>query len=237
MRLPDDATVADLRKHIFAGHSYVRHEIYRVLPERVESAIDKLGEAYTSFRRFDNAGFEGDDRKAHVQAFLYTAFNSVVTSTFLLLSGMLVASGNLMRQYGEACALALLCSDPRIDTFLHIKRAPARYPYHTALHRVNKKQNRDRLRLKPEFWTSFMTLAQFYDNYSHAGMMTVASTLMVGEPKLMAFLGEFDPGKVAIYEHELKARYGAANVLAHVTTILETRLPFDRNASASDQAV
>ena len=231
MRLADDAGEADLRKTIFAGHGYVRHEMYRALPASIDGTISRLADAYAAYRRFETAATPHNQRSALVQAFLYTAFNSIVSSSFLLLSGMLPPAGNQMRHFGEAFAMALLCSDPRIDAYIRVTKAPDQFPYHEALHLVNKKENRRKLGLRDDFWRAFMQVTKFFDNYSHGGLFTYMSTTMTSQPALLAFIGEFDPGRVDHYEKEWRVRESGARVLALVMEALQQRLPFDRNAA------
>ncbi len=63
-----------------------------------------------------------DQRAAWVEMFLFAAFNSVLTSAHLLLSGFLIPSGNLMRQFGEACAIAMLASHRKINMLERLER-------------------------------------------------------------------------------------------------------------------
>ena len=51
-----------------------------------------------------------DERLGHVSAFVYSALALHILSMKLLLSGHIVASGNLLRQVIESIAMALLCS-------------------------------------------------------------------------------------------------------------------------------
>jgi len=54
----------------------------------------------------------GTNRRIATVTFVCTATDSLIPSVQLLLSGMPIPSGNLMRQHAEATAMALLCSSP-----------------------------------------------------------------------------------------------------------------------------
>ncbi len=52
-----------------------------------------------------------DERVHTVYLFLHSALNNAVTSTHLLVAGMPLASGHLMRHYAECIDMAILCTD------------------------------------------------------------------------------------------------------------------------------
>jgi hypothetical protein len=229
VKFADTATPDDFRKLLFAGHAYVRHEFYRALSEKIDAAVIAMTAAHTSFRAFESAALPLNERSAHVQAFLWTSFNSAASSLFLLLSGFVPASGNLMRHFGEALSMALLCSDPRINTFIKVKQNPESFSYHDALRLVNKKENRKKLDIDEKAWEQLMKLTKFYDNFSHATMLTVAANAMLEAKGQIILLGEYDPAKASTYDWELTARTSAFRVLQHLSDVLKSRLPFDKN--------
>jgi len=58
-----------------------------------------------------------DEHCAEVQLFIHTAYNSLISSLHLLVSGYPVGSGHLMRHFVESIAMALMCSDLRIGVY------------------------------------------------------------------------------------------------------------------------
>jgi len=54
---------------------------------------------------------KGDEQVATIELFFHSAINSVLCAVHLLVSGYPTPAGNLMRQFTEAIAMALLCLD------------------------------------------------------------------------------------------------------------------------------
>jgi hypothetical protein len=207
-----------------SDHAHVRARFVTEFSTEIDGIVRALTEAYAAYRRLENTVLL-DHRSAYVQGFAYAALNSVITSTNLFLVGLQLPSGNLMRQYGEATAMALLCSHPKIDVLARVRKDADSFPYHKAIQLVSREDNRKLLDLKGPEWKTFGEIAKFYDRFSHASFFAVASQTMFDQPGMLIVLGDFDPQKIDAYRIEVKRRQTAATVLAHLMDYLSERLP------------
>src|SRR5690242_15037331 len=108
-RLEGLASQEQIRALILDDHRRTRANFMALLGPELDIAIAACTGAYNTWIEFDRS-VAYDPRTAMVATFCYTAVNSLLTSLHLLVSGLVVPSGNLMRHYGEAVAMALLCS-------------------------------------------------------------------------------------------------------------------------------
>jgi hypothetical protein len=233
--LPEDAGAQEIRDLLFRGHADVREAFATAFHEEIDASVTAIAETYAIYRTFEAAA-ERTKRTAQVQAFLYTALNSVITSLYLLISGMLIPAGHLMRQYAEATAMALLCSNPNLLTFARLEREKSRYPVHDALIEVNKKRNRQILDINAEGWQKFMEIARIYDHFSHASQLVISAQMMFDRPGMLIMLGDFDAGKREEYAFEFARRQSAAVALRELIEVLKQRLPFDPNDTTVDES-
>ena len=223
-RLPDDASESDIHGLLLSDHSSVRAKFVARFPQEIKEVSTSLSQSYSAYRRLE-ARVRLDKRAAYVQAYVYSAFNSLLTSSNLLLSGLQLPSGNLMRHYGESTAMALLCSHPQINTFELLEKNEDTFPFSTSLELVARERNRKLLDLKGPEWRTFREISKFYDRFSHASWFAIASQFVFSQPGMLAVLGEFDEDKVSAYEVELRRRNSGARVLRAMVDHLAERLP------------
>lgn len=231
--LPEDAGETEIRDLLFRGHGDVRDAFAEAFAEEINECIRAVAEAYSVYRAFEREAPK-TKRTAQVQAFVYTALNSLVTSLYLLMSGMLTPAGHLMRQYAEATAMALLCSSPALMTFARFEKEGKRYPIHDALRDVNKKKNRQILDINADGWKTFIEIANFYDQFSHASPLVISAQMMLDRPGMLVLLGDYDTEKSDVYRFEFTRRRSAAVALEQLIVALRERFPFDSNEPLYD---
>ncbi len=158
-----------------------------------------------------------DERNATTHMFLHVAFNSVYTSTLLLVEGYPLAAGNLMRHYAEATAMALLILDDEPNVWNDFDREGTTYPVHKAPHRLLQEATSRRLRkllaFDPDKWRSFLALTKFYDGFSHASAFSLGFHMMFDRPGVIILGAEFDPAKRGPISIELRRRRSALRPL------------------------
>jgi hypothetical protein len=185
----------------------------------------KLADFYTAF---------GDalpmwpktNRCRTVGQFVHVAGNSLVQSLSLLVAGMGAPSGNLMRHYAEALAMALLCTVEEtgvLERYLGNRRT---YPIHKALDRLTQEKTAKLLATRVGFdgkaWSRFKHMMSLFDHHSHSGIVTVGYHQRLGKKTGGIIIGTaYDSHKFAIYRHELKFRAAAASHLKHILHVLD----------------
>lgn len=173
-----------------------------------------------------------DERLAQVHMFLHAGLNSVYSSTLLLVDGFPLAAGNLMRHYGDACAMALLLFDDNPSVWHLYSADSTKYPVHKAVHRLLQSETSQRLRRLVGFdvdgWRRLLDLAKFYDDFSHASAFSLGFHLVFDQPGMVVMGPYFDPGKRRPISIELKRRRSAlpplAGLVRSIRAVVKTRM-------------
>lgn len=186
---------------------------------------ERLADFYIDFES-RIAAWETSDRNKVVMQFIHTAGNSLVQSTNLLVAGMLAPSGNLVRSFAEAVAMALLCATPSTGVLEKYRAERGSYPVHTAVDRIQRANNSKALRtylgFEAKAWQKFRESIRLFDKHSHASIIAVASHQRFGKRAAAIVVGTaYDPLKFAAYRHELAARKAAVKQLHQVLISLD----------------
>lgn len=208
---------------LFSENSGVRSRFRQHFADLIQQFLDESERAYGHVLSFGR-GLKPDLRAAWTEMFVFSAFNSSFTSCHLLISGFPIPSGNLMRHYAEAFAMALLCSHHAIDVVQRFDQAPTKFSVHNAVQLVRKRRNTELLRINSQGWTSFEAIAKWYDDYSHASALSLATQTMLGGPGGRILGGEFDDCKQAEYRKELGLRVSSMARLCDLVPVVEENL-------------
>ena len=194
-----------------SDHSDIRARFQREFPDLIDQLVTAAQHTYAAFASFPR-DLQPDLRAAWAEAFAFAAYNAAMTSSNLLIAGLLIPSGNLMRHYGEATAMALLCAHTDTQVVEQIEKN-RRYNVHDAVAKVRQAKNLDRLRIDPKGWDAFEQITSRYDQYSHSSVFSVSSLQVEGG---MALITEFDEDKIDSYAGELKLRASALQELGEL---------------------
>ncbi len=155
---------------------------------------------------------------------MFNAANSLLTSFHLFINGFQIPAGNLMRHWSEALAMALLCSDSRIDTLKVLEENPSQFPVQKAMNLVMRDKNARILGISKEAWMEFSRANDLYQEYSHASVLSLATTAMMSNPGGLIIGGEFDHGKLSAYEKEFSRRISACAFSLDIAAMTEQHL-------------
>jgi hypothetical protein len=176
------------------------------------SAMDSV----VSFKRqMDNP------RHARVEMFLLGAFNSLLVSTKLLTICLLVPAGNLMRQFAEAMAMAMLCASNQLNIFERVEIEKEKFPYHDSIRLISTQKSIRALQLEAQGLENNRKVGKLFEHYSHAGIFslnTFYDNSKGNKPTLGVF---FDSGRQFIYEKEMKNRVSACSLLDSSIAIIK----------------
>ena len=160
----------------------------------------------TCLKEHGNA--QGNEKRVQVFALVYMAIYLHIGSMKLLLSGNMVASGNLFRQTLETVALALLCAGKDLNFLDRFNKD--QYSTNFAIRDLLK--NVGRLKLKADGVKALQDGQKFYHKYSHVTKLTIgAAESFTGEGIYVG--ASFDKGKLESYAKEVAVRLNLARVL------------------------
>lgn len=218
-----DASARQLLRQLLSGNRRTQRRFWRRFGDEITAVSDALSKVTSRAHRLESA-VPLSERSAWVQMFLFMCFDSLFTSSQLLVSGFLVPSGNLMRQFQEAVAMALLCSHRRLSTYDEFVASPDAFRVDRAMRRIGEPEVARQLAIDLVAWANFQEHLKFYHKYSHASALAAASRFMQEGPDGLAYGGEYDPGKEFAYEKELRSRASAAEMLLSVIDACERNL-------------
>jgi hypothetical protein len=224
-------TKDEVRAIIFSHNQDFRQQFVQHFHSEIDIFITNLTAAYGRLQEMPGR-VPYNKRSAWVDQFLFAAFNSLLTSFHLLISGLSIPAGNLMRHYGEALAMALLLSHWQIDTFDVFDRDPSLFRVDAALERVGRKRTRKLLGVDANGWEEFSKIISFYSKYSHASALAGASMHIFSVPGARQIGGEFDSEKLEEYEKEIRLSISACRLLYDVIVLAEHHLVNPKNVTA-----
>lgn len=225
------AAIADL---ILNDTKPVRDEFLAHFPDRTDQFVNSL--LRISDRLADLEGRLPDTQRAkYVWFFLFGALNWLTISYKLLINGLLVPSGNLMRNWSESLSMGLLCCDPRTRSFEKYIANPRRFPVHNAPDNVLKESNRRILLIDKKGWHTFQKINKVYNEYSHASALSYATLFKFDTPGGLILGAEFDAQKSKAYEKELALRISACILFLNTIAIVERHLLTDNVLSSDAQ--
>jgi len=220
--MSETLTADDVRIILFSGNEDTRNKFLQHFREEIDNFVSEIARSYNRLQEMPPR-VRHEKRSAWVDEFLFAAFNGLLTSFHLLISGFNIPAGNLMRHYGEATAMALLLSHRQINTF-DILEKEFRFPVQNALNMVKKKRNTQLLKVNQQGWERFIEITSFYDQYSHPSVFAAASTHVFSSPGSRQIGGEFDLEKKDAYQKEIRLAISAAKRLYETIEVTEHHL-------------
>ena len=176
--------------------------------------------AIRSWKEFDGT-IQGKEERAHISALIFGFLNAHVISTKLLVWGLLIPAGNMMRQVFETMSMALLASRPGLG-FLE-RYASGKYSTNLAVRDLLR--NKYKLNLVPEALTTLREGYEFYHKFSHPTLITLATYISEDDPFRVGLGASFDPAKRFAYDVEIDTRVQVAGLFEN--TILGIRRNLD----------
>ncbi|WP_244139913.1 hypothetical protein [Burkholderia stabilis] len=168
-------------------------------------------------------------RTAFVAGFVFGVLDDVLTSTKLLVTGKLLASGNLMRQVLEGMAMALLCAHDApliigkknvgtkkaqnvVEQYWKALEADGHYAQgHHAIKQLD--WNKSALHLTDAEIAGFEEARKHYNRFSHAGKLSIAGRVDLEGVGVAYVGGHFDDAKLDGYRAELHSRIDLCRML------------------------
>ena len=92
-----------ISEFILSGDKVTRNHFVQNFGAEIEQFIKAISLVYERINKLEG-GVPQNMRSAWAWMFLYNAFNNLVTSFHFLISGFVVPSGNLIRQFAESIA-------------------------------------------------------------------------------------------------------------------------------------
>jgi len=220
-------SITDFRNILLNGEPEVRGLFVSNFETEIFNFINLIFRTYKKLENFPK-GLPKTKRHAWVDMFLFQAFNSLFTSFHLFISGYIIPSDHLMRQYSESISIALLFSHPGTNEFEKFIKDPGVYSFHKVMEKVKKKENARVLNINQEGWDEFIKNSKWFNRFSHPSIMTAASIQLFDQTGRKIFGAGFDYAKKKSYLKEIKLRQSAAERLNDTIEQVKKNLPVIR---------
>lgn len=212
-----DEANAVIQRELTSDDTEVRGEYLRHFADDSKRFSAAMARAVMKWRKIDIC--KGDERRAYVSALVHSAISLHVVSFKLLLSGHIVAAGNVFRQVIEAIALSLLCSSKDLQFLSRFMNGT--YSTKNAVRDVMR--NWKKLGLLNGASKQLQDAQDFYGQYSHVTRLTLANSISFSAPG--AYVGScFDPAKIDAYRKEVAGRVGLSEVFPNFIAAVQANL-------------
>ncbi len=203
-----------LKRIVTSGNLIPRKQFKQLFDKEINEFVKNIHEAYKLYKPIDKE-CKNDKRKGYPAVFIYNALHNLVCSFNLLMCGYIVPSGNLMRQFHESAAMAILLSSRKLTYFEKFSKDIKNFKVYQAPLFV--KQNLARLNINKEGWDNFEKNRSFYHKYSHPTVLSLYSLAALDERDSVVVIGSyFDRGKIKEYRKEIENRIDAASCLKNI---------------------
>ena len=197
-------------KELTTDDMEVRAEFLKRYSQEVIGFAEAMAKAFVNWRSLDCKNIGSSEKRAFVSALVYTAVTLLILSMKLLLSGHVIAAGNLYRQVVETMALASLCSSKELDILNRFMED--KYSTNDAVRDMIR--HAKKLNVNTDAVKVLKSIQQFNHGFSHPSVMTIAMGMDFGTGG--SYLGPaFDKGKIEAYDKEVRSRHSCAEVFAN----------------------
>ncbi len=197
---------AIIYREITSDDANVRADYLKHFDKHSKAFSAAMAQAVVSWKKLDGWTM-GDEDRAVVSALVHAAITLHIVSCKLMLSGHVVAAGNMFRQVIETIAVALLCSSHELPMLKSFK--DGKYSSSKAVRDVVR--HWEKLGLIKGAHEQLEKSQEFHGQYSHITRLTLAHFMSFSAPEV--YVGAaFDPEKLNAYSKEVDGRVGLAEV-------------------------
>ena len=204
-------------KEITADDPLVRAEFLRHFGAEAKEFSEEMAQVMLVWlKEYDDTH---EEKRQKVIALVFTAIHLNIGSMKLLLSGNMVASGNLFRQVLETIALALLCSGKNLNFLERFDndKYSTKYSIRDVLRHYKK------LGLREDGVRALKDGQEFYHKYSHVTKFTIGAVESFADEGI--YVGaSFDEGKLEFYAKEVAGRLSLARVFNSFITAVKANI-------------
>lgn len=220
----DVPTLEAIERLVLGQDMSARDAIAGRLRKPLYEAIREAHSLFADFQRMHATWPKSDRRIMSVALMLHAAANNLITSLHLLAIGLPVPAGNLMRQYFECTAMALLFSDSSLPDFAKYDANKTTFDAQAAVSRLGQKKVAGSLEKLLGFdngaWRAAVSQRDFYHKHSHSTVVSIGFILDFRKSKGAILVHSYDPKKHNMYKKELTARTMAIRQLHHLVRAL-----------------
>lgn len=252
MKQPYELRLSDFKKEVLSSSKKPRKEFRRVFSIEVDQFTKCIFDAFEYHRQSVGKWNPNGKRNFWVEKYLQNAIDNLLCSANHFISGYIVASGNLSRQFCESCAMAMIISNPRIkyyerhfvklDTLferLEENRSNGTGSYAAIVEsikveiskiQVNQSiktvtDNQQNFNINSDAWKSFTRIRNYYHKFSHPSVDLLAKILAtpLGTGKVV-YGSYYNPEFRGWYKQEMERKIDLAKALKNIIGGIDSQL-------------
>lgn len=220
-QLINPAKPDEIVKALFNGNSDIIDAYSKEFSKEILNFAEEYATAYKRYMELNRLSInEKNVQIAYVAGLSYLLFENLFTSFKLFILGYQSPSGNIMRQVTESIALATLCSldfdivinkNKSINFFdSFVLQKPEAQSHHAIRYLEN---NFKSIGIKQIAIDNLKSAKNFYNNYSHPSLLSMANIMSFQSPGDTYIGGSFDTEKIDEYKDELVHRINFCKIL------------------------
>lgn len=216
---------------IFDDDKWVKDRFSAQFSAELLEFAEAIAGAFKRYPELESLIQGHDEQALYVHAFVHGIFDDLITSTKLLVTGKMIASGNLMRQTLEGIAIAILCSyrglllipDNKskkqqtipVKYWELVKANDRRVVANKSLAHLNL--NYSSLGVAVGAIDEFKRAIKIYNLASHPSLFSLVARINATEKEVMQFVGGvFNDEMIPVYRHEIVSRTNLCKILPSV---------------------
>jgi hypothetical protein len=217
-------------KELFDEKKWVKDKFAEHFSQELLELAEGIANAFAVYPQLNDAAKAANtEQAALVEGFMFEVLDNLLVSTKILLIGLLMPSGNLMRQAVEGVALALLCSS-KVELEITsdkkkqkkvavlywecLKKSDPRVKSYKALNHLE--DNQKTLGVTKDAVNRLEKAKTHYNYFSHSGLFGIASRVPRRTEEPLCVGGCFDSEKVEAYKQEIRERIGLCSILPNL---------------------
>jgi hypothetical protein len=218
----------EIVKELFNDNSEIINAFTDKFSKEILDFAESFSEAYKKYLELNRLSIGTENKqKAYVVGLTHLLFDNLLTSVKLFVMGFQIPSGNLMRQVIESVALTTLCS-LRDNIRISIKKNKTKNIHFLTSFIENRAEaksfkalqylelNYQLLGINEDAIIALKKARRFFHNYSHPGIISLATTISFGTSDKVFMGGGFDKEKIHLYKKELIQRNNFCKILPNI---------------------
>lgn len=247
---------SDFKKIAISSNKTTRRIFKKLFKKEIDIFAQTIFDAYKFYKLTALKWKDNDKRNFWVEKYLQNAIDNLLCSVNHFISGFIVASGNLTRQFCESCAMAMLISNRKIaynekyfkeldkkceDLYICLSSNVGNYyeiikDIKGELYkiRINKSikevwDNKGNFHIDEKMWEEFSKIRNYYHKLSHPAPDALIGKLLAksNSKGKIIFGARYDKVLKEGYEVRMNEKIDLAKILKKIMEIVNTQMIYD----------
>lgn len=243
---------SDFKKMVISSSKKPKKQFRKAFAKEIDQFVQYIFDAF-KYHKLTVSKWKSDDKRHFwVEKYLQNAIDNLLCSVNHLVSGYIVASGNLSRQYCESCAMAMIISNQKMKYYeKHFVKLNKKFEkldkygsnnignYETIIEEIRDEiskiqvnqsiqivwNSRRNFEIDYKAWESFKGIRNYYHKFSHPSIDLLAKILGTSKGLGKVVFGSYyNPGYKLWYKQEIERKINLAKNLHNIIKGVNSQL-------------